>query len=776
MPVTAGKVTRGIDAAMRLGGEITGTTRSKSGKALAGVCVNIEGQLGHIGFGTEATSGKNGSYAAHSLFKGKYFVEFLPYCGNKGNYAPQWYKDSANQAHAKAIEITGTQVVTHVDSALPRGGVISGVVKSKVTNAPVKGICAFARPLSRGPGIFRGSQTLANGSYRITGLVTGKYEVEFNRGCGNNGNYLPVQRVTSVQTSHTVKVNAFLPPGAIVSGVVKDSNGNPVSGVCVQAYNNHSFNASKSGANGSYSVNALPTGSYRVEFSGGCGNAGSYAAQFYQGQTNSGSANLVGLTAGETTSGINAAMQPGGTITGLVTGAGRPLNRTCVSVISVSNLNFGFPFNLEITKNGTYLAKNLNPGLYAVDFGCFFGPRPFASQWYKSRISSDTADLVSAAPGVITSDISAALPRGGFISGMVTNTAHVKLSGVCVTVTPPGGKIPALKFGSFNVTEHGAYRVGPLTPGKYEVQFADCFNRRYATQWYHGSDTQQAATPVAVHFGATTSGIDAVMTTGGSISGLVTNSAHQPLAHICLTATDAAARSSNSYGQTDSTGHYTIAHLATGEYQVTFSDCYYRKHAAAGSVVRSVHVTAPHAVTGINEQMALSGVISGTVLGGDAATPQAEVCVAAVPVSPSDAIGYSMTGDQGKYRITNLAPGAYQMYFGDPFCPFAGTGYAPKTTGPVTVPAGGNTSGVDATLASDGAISGVVTDPHTPVAGECVTAVPVSPTPDPLFGDTLNDVQRDATALTDLRPMWGADHRTAPHDDIYGVPSDSSGA
>jgi hypothetical protein len=58
----------------------------------------------------------------------------------------------------------------------------------------------------------------------------------------------------------------------------------------------------------------------------------------------------------------------------------------------------------------------------------------------------------------------------------------------------------------------------------------------------------------------------------------------------------------------------------------------------------------------------------------------------------------------------------------------------------VTVTPGCEVSNISATLASDGAISGVVTaHPHARVAGECVTAVPVNPTPDPPSGDTLHD-------------------------------------
>ena len=76
----------------------------------------------------------------------------------------------------------------------------------------------------------------------------------------------------------------------------------------------------------------------------------------------------------------------------------------------------------------------------------------------------------------------------------------------------------------------------------------------------------------------------------------------------------------------------------------------------------------------------------------------------------------------------------------------------------MTVSAGADTSGIGARLALDGGISGTVTDSaHSPVAGECVTASPVGPTPDPLFGETLHPVigvsgSDGSYSLVDLPP------------------------
>ena len=51
--VRAGKTKTGIDAHMKLGGEISGTVRTRGGTPLSGICVEIRGRVhgGFVGFG-----------------------------------------------------------------------------------------------------------------------------------------------------------------------------------------------------------------------------------------------------------------------------------------------------------------------------------------------------------------------------------------------------------------------------------------------------------------------------------------------------------------------------------------------------------------------------------------------------------------------------------------------------------------------------------------------------------------------------------------------------
>ncbi|HYK31839.1 MAG TPA: carboxypeptidase-like regulatory domain-containing protein, partial [Streptosporangiaceae bacterium] len=115
--------------------------------------------------------------------------------------------------------------------------------------------------------------------------------------------------------------------------------------------------------------------------------------------------------------------------------------------------------------------------------------------------------------------ISATLQRrqpDGSISGTVTGPkpAGKPLAGICVQVVPIArGLTPYL---AETAGPKGRYRVGPLPPGRYLVEFeARCATTGYATQWWRGAGSMNHATPVVVRGGQSHSGINASMTPTG---------------------------------------------------------------------------------------------------------------------------------------------------------------------------------------------------------------------------------------------------------------------
>lgn len=161
-------------------------------------------------------------------------------------------------------------------------------------------------------------------------------------------------------------------------------------------------------------------------------------------------------------------------------------------------------------------------------------------------------------------------------------------------------------------------------------------------------------------------------------------------------------------------------------------------------------LVAPRAVTVAPVKLSPAGSISGTVLGGTGATPQSGVCVVAVPAAANGFAAEAVTNLTGSYNLGFLAPGIYKVYLGDPSCLFADNAYAPQwykgqssaaTATGVKVVSGKVTGGIGATLGGRGTITGdVTTASHKAVAGACVTATPVDPVPDPLFGAVSHPV------------------------------------
>ncbi|HEX7993544.1 MAG TPA: carboxypeptidase-like regulatory domain-containing protein [Streptosporangiaceae bacterium] len=768
VPVRAGKTTGGINASLELGGEIDGTVLNKDGQALPGICVEAIGRIGkRFVFGGFKHTDARGRYVLHGVTPATYQVHFSR-CGNPGNYAPVWWRHSQTMSGATKIVIKSGTVARHIDPVMPTGGVISGTVRAVGPSGKrLRGICVFAE----GHSAFSYEVTNRSGNYRLIGLTTGKYRLFFQR-CRNRGNYLPTRRSARAILGHTLSgFNAYLRLGAIGTGVVTDSHGDPVAGICVQFSGHRSFGGTRTRSDGTYSVNALRSGPYKIQFTGGCGNSGSYAPQFYKGATNIAAAKQIHLTAGKTTGRINASMRPGATIAGLVTdSAGNRLNDVCVSIVPLAGLPFGFDFtNLTFAYRGAYAAENLAPGMYAVNFGCFFAGRQLAPQWFMAQPGPSTANLVSAPAGVTTSGIDATLPQNGSMTGTVTDRSGRPLAGICVEARVAGSSGTEYFFYGqtfTNTRKNGTYSLSRMAPGTYVIQYVDCRHGTYGSRWYKQKASPQSGTPVTVASGETTSGIDETLAPGGSIAGVVKTSSGMPI-RACVEAFDATTESDR-FVIADRTGHYTIPGLSTGSYQVTFYPCGRSKTPLAEAVRPTpVAVKAPAAVTGINGTLGVAGSIAGAVRS-RAGQLQASVCVAAVPADPGNGIAVAETGQNGTYKIGQLGAGTYHVYVGDAFCGGGSSGhvFAPEwfdgqqseaTATDVTVTAGNATTGINARLGEGGTIRGAVAHQGQPVAGECVTAVPVNPTPDPLFNLTLNPVVAVTTSsgtysLVDLLP------------------------
>jgi hypothetical protein len=406
-----------------------------------------------------------------------------------------------------------------------------------------------------------------------------------------------------------------------------------------------------------------------------------------------------------------------------------------------------FLYNVKTSKSGTYKIANLAAGRYAMDFnGC--GEQSYVSRQFGDRPGALIGDIVDVGTAATVRGINAVMSPGGAISGVVRSSTARPVTTGCEVIT--NLRTGAVTYGGVFSFGTPSYRVPGLAPGRYSVEFYICNSPGpdYAIQWFNRKSSPRTATPVRVTAGRTVRAVDAALPRGGQISGRLTAMATgKPLANLCV---DAISRSGYyfGFGFSGRNGSYVVTGLNSGTYRLAISDC--DATGTSGAVTnlrlaRTVHVTAPRTVGGINAALPAGGSISGTVrTGPHASTGQGGVCVEADPVT-AGGLGNSTTSYNGHYRVLGLSAGRYKIFFDSgTFCDDGHAALVPQwyshaetraAATVVTVRAGRNTAGIDATLRHDGGISGTVTaaSSRAPLSGVCVRAVPRTASRTPSF-------------------------------------------
>jgi hypothetical protein len=190
-------------------------------------------------------------------------------------------------------------------------------------------------------------------------------------------------------------------------------------------------------ANGEYTVEGLPSGSYKVRFSPAFESGLNYAPQYYEEKSSFSEATPVLIaTEGEVKSAINARLHEGGKIEGRVTEAAVPHNGLQKIEVTVYELGKNeFPAGSATTNaSGEYTVVGLPSGSYRVAFSPGFeSGLNYVTQYYEGKSSSASANLVVVTQGITTPNINAKLEVGGEVSGTVTDAStHAAMPNVGV--------------------------------------------------------------------------------------------------------------------------------------------------------------------------------------------------------------------------------------------------------------------------------------------------------------------------------------------------------
>lgn len=695
-------------------GKISGKVTGPNKKPLAGVTVYAESP--ELGFYASANTEAKGKYTIAEVGGGgTYKVEFYD-----PQYEVQWYKDQPSEASATPIVIKAGRSAGAINARLASYGSISGTVKS-AAGTPVDYARVSVTNLEGDT--LASAETNMAGAYTVSGLQAGSYKVQFTPENFGEGEYLESQWykdepsaqqatvVTLGASENAANINAVLAPTASVSGVVKSSEGQPLSGVevLVEGLEGGAEYYAYSGEGGAYTVQGIPAGAYRVEF---LGDGLSYANQFYDGKTREDEATSITLSSGQKRAGIDAALQPDAAIAGKVTAnSGRPL--AGVEVVAVA-LEGGAQTTAPTEADGTYTLTGLTPGEYRVSFEP--GVKHFAAQWYEGAASESTASVLTLAPGEQRTGVDAQLQAtAASIEGTVRDSSGA-VSGVQVIASSTSGG----QAGSAVSASDGSYVIEGLAAGSYTVQF-EAEEAGDVSQYYDGVEQLSEAASIALTEDQEAQGIDATLKRGAVIAGVVTGAGGTPLSGVQVEVTDRAGDFVAATA-TESDGSYTISGLAPGTYIAQFEPLasdyvgQYFDGASDAEAAQPITLSAGGAREGVDAQLASGAAISGTVSAAESGEGLSDVEVSAIS-SEGTVAGHARTGSDGTYTIGGLAPGDYTVEFEPTQSKYVGQYYedaAGAESARVLTLAGGETKeGVNAALSIGASISGQVTSAQT---------------------------------------------------------------
>ena len=170
----------GIDADLVPGGLVTGTVTAAGGGqplAQAEVCAIAAGTGESAGC---TTSNGAGHYILTAVPTGSYAI-FFRGDGSSADYAPEYYLNQPDLAHATTVGVTAGGFTEGIDEPLDLGARIEGTVTAAAGGAGLEGIttCLFATGSARAQ---RCTASLAGGDYSFRGLAGGQYTVGFDLG------------------------------------------------------------------------------------------------------------------------------------------------------------------------------------------------------------------------------------------------------------------------------------------------------------------------------------------------------------------------------------------------------------------------------------------------------------------------------------------------------------------------------------------------------------------------------------------------------------------
>jgi hypothetical protein len=707
-----------------------------------------------------------------SVPPGAYRVKFEPYGGS--SYAPEWYDNQRDFASAASVVVNDSAVTPNINAELEVGGRIAGQVTAATGGAPLNNAAVYAYTSTTSINYVANDTTTSSGLYTITGLVTGTYYLKFDPAFGsdylaeyynNKPSLATADGVPVMLGGVTSGIDAALETGGKITGqVTAAAGGAPLNDVSVYAYTSTTavnyVAYAYTNASGAYTLTKLTAGNFYLKFDPPFGS--DYLEEYYNNKPTLASADAIPVTLGSVASGINAALETGGKITGQVTGAGgTPIEDVYVEAYT-STTSFSAVAYEYTTASGRYTLTNLGAGNYYLKFNPPYGS-DYLEEYYNDKPSLGSADAIPVALGSVVGGIDANLSQGGKITGRVTGFGGAPLESVFVLAYT---STTSTSYAAYDWTDaSGIYTITNLTAGNYYLEFNPP-GLDYFVEYYNNKPSLASADAIPVAFGSVVSGIDAALDIGGKITGQVTGIGGVPLQNIAVhayTSTTSIVPVATDF--TDASGVYTMTGLTTRNYYLQFdppfnSDYFeeYYDNKSSLAAADAIPVALNTVVSNINASLPLASKITGRVTASDGGAPLKDVNVIVYGYDECNnqvSIGSATTNASGVYTVTRLLAGSYRVRFSPSSfgasAAYLGEYYNDKptleTADTVNVAAGSVTSGIDAVLQRSGQMTGRVTaaDGGSPLSGVSVIA----------YNTNGSFVESDSTDATGVYTITG---------------------
>jgi len=385
----------------------------------------------------------------------------------------------------------------------------------------------------------------APGGVMDVDLPDGNYKFEFFSFDTGDEKWFATGGATGVDesTATPVVVTATRDLGTItfavrtITTVVKDQNGNPVSGVSVHlAYDEADLENDWWDAR-------LTDSQGRAVFR----NQSTTQEPLFQAYDDEHEnvvydpSDVAQATAGTSNPTLNLTMAKLATVSGHVikAGIGTPLGLIQVRVLDAAGEQFGS--TATTLSDGSYTVTGVPAGTYTVEFSDPLGD--YDPQYYLGQSTFEAANFANVAAHAQKTNVNGFLsptskptPTGIDLAGVVSGRGN-PLGNVLVTAYRNGVEKASVRTG-----RDGSYAFTDLTSGTYKVSYdrlsGPADELPFASQWYLGSRSSGAATPVTVTEDSAGAGRDVTLDSYGVITGSVLDAGTNPVDYPEVVATD----------------------------------------------------------------------------------------------------------------------------------------------------------------------------------------------------------------------------------------------